>query len=41
MVGFVRKADIGVHCSEGPFCSLSFEFECYGTQAYHVDCKAF
>ena len=38
---FVRKADIGVHCSEGPFCSLSFDFERYSPQAYHLDGKAF
>ena len=36
-----RKADIGVHCSEGPFCSLSFDFERYSPQAYHLDGKAF
>ena len=40
-VCFVRIADIGVRCSEGPLCYLSFEFERYGPQAYHVDGKAF
>ena len=39
-VWFVRKADIGVHCSEGLLCSLSFESERYGSQAYHVDDRA-
>ena len=38
---FVRKADIGVHCSEGPLCSLSFEFERYSPHAYHRDDIAF
>ena len=38
---FVRIADIDVHRTEGPLCSLSFEFDRYGTQAYHVDGKAF
>ena len=38
---FVRKADIGVHCSEGLLRSLSFESERYSTQAYHVDDRAF
>ena len=37
----VRIADIDVHCSEGPLCSLSFEFERYSPQAYHVDGRAF
>ena len=37
---FVRIADIGVRCSEGPLCYLSFEFERYGSQAYHVDDRA-
>ena len=36
-----RIADIDVHCSEGPLCSLSFESERYGPQAYHVDDMAF
>ena len=39
-VRFVRIADIGVRCSEGPLCYLSFEFERYGSQAYHVDDRA-
>ena len=41
MVRSVRRADIDVHCSEGPLCSLSFESELYGPHAYYVDCKAF
>ena len=40
-VRFVRIADIGVRCSEGPLCYLSFEFERYRPQAYHVDDRAF
>jgi hypothetical protein len=40
-IWFVRIADIDVHCSEGPLCSLSFESERYGPQAYHVDDRAF
>ena len=40
-VGKVRKADIGVHCTERPLCSLSFESERYGSQAHHLDGKAF
>ena len=40
-VCFVRIADIYVHCTESPLCSLSFEFERYGSQAYHVDGRAF
>ena len=36
-VGKVRIADIDVHCSEGPLCSLSFESERYGPHAYHGD----
>jgi len=40
-VGFVRIADIDVHCSEGPLCSLSFESERYGPHAYHGDDIAF
>ena len=38
---FVRIADIGVRCSEGPLCYLSFESERYSPQAYHLDGKAF
>jgi hypothetical protein len=38
---FVRIADIDVHRTEGPLCSLSFEFERYGSQAYHVDGRVF
>ena len=38
---FVRIADIDVHCSEGPLCSLSFESERYGPHAYHGDDIAF
>ena len=37
----VRIADIDVHCSEGPLCSLSFESERYGPHAYHGDDIAF
>jgi hypothetical protein len=37
----VRIADIDVHRTEGPLCSLSFEFDRYGPHAYHVDCRAF
>ena len=37
----VRMADIDVHRTEGPLCSLSFESERYSPQAYHVDCRAF
>ena len=40
-IWFVRKADIGVHCSKGPLCSLSFESERYGPHAYHGDDIAF
>ena len=40
-VCFVRIADIDVHCSEGPLCSLSFESERYGPHAYHGDDIAF
>jgi hypothetical protein len=39
--GKVRIADIDVHCSEGPLCSLSFESERYGPHAYHGDDIAF
>ena len=39
--GKVRIADIVVHCSEGPLCSLSFESERYGPHAYHRDDIAF
>ena len=38
---FVRIADIGVHCSEGLLCSPNFELERYGSQAHHLDGKAF
>ena len=38
---FVRIGEIYVFRFEGPFCSLSFEFERYGPQAYHLDCRAF
>jgi len=38
---FVRIADIYVFRFEGPLCSLSFEFERYRPQAYHLDCRAF
>jgi len=37
----VRIADIDVHCSEGPLCSLSFESERYGPHAYNGDDIAF
>ena len=40
-VNFVRIADIGVHRTEGPLCSLSFESERYGPHAYHKDDIAF
>ena len=39
--GFVRIADIGVHCSEGLLRSLSFESERYSPHAYHGDDIAF
>ena len=32
-----RIADIDVHRTEGPLCSLSFESERYRPQAYHGD----
>ena len=38
---FVRKADIGVHCTERPLCSLSFESKRYGPHAYRVEGRAF
>ena len=38
---FVRRADIDVHCSEGLLCSPNFELERYGSQAHHLDGKAF
>ena len=34
-------ADIDVHRTEGPLCSLSFESERYGPHAYHGDDIAF
>ena len=37
----VRIADIDVHRTESPLCSLSFESERYRPQAYHLDCRAF
>ena len=40
-IWFVRKADIGVHCSERSLYSLSFESELYGPHAYHGDDIAF
>ena len=37
----VRIADIDVHRTEGLLRSLSFDFERYSPQAYHLDGKAF
>jgi hypothetical protein len=39
--GCVRIADIDVHRTEGPLCSLGFESERYGPHAYHGDDIAF